>query len=147
MALQCVLVFLFLVCFLCKEAEAISSHSIPRSNLNPKQPLHQISDRDIDNRDKTLDSWSILNQETSGYNNWSKSNLNRSSLPPDFIFGAASSAYQYEGAAFEGGKGKSIWDTYSHTPGKISDGSNGDVAINFYNLYKVLLPLIPILSK
>ncbi|KAG6402790.1 hypothetical protein SASPL_135003 [Salvia splendens] len=188
MALQCVLVFMFLVCLLCKEVVLVSSHSIHCSNLNSKQPLHQvcfflllyysrfllfiygkfvsqISDRDVDNRDKTLDSWSILNQETAGfnhlfydkilqfsiiynagYNNWSKSNLNRSSLPPDFIFGAASSAYQYEGAAFEGGKGKSIWDTYSHTPGKISDGSNGDVATNFYNLYKDDVKLMKVLG-
>ncbi|KAG6402789.1 hypothetical protein SASPL_135002 [Salvia splendens] len=44
--------------------------------------------------DKILDSWSILNQEISGYDN--SSHLNRSSLPPDFIFGAASSAYQVD---------------------------------------------------
>ncbi|KAI3448934.1 hypothetical protein Pfo_005599 [Paulownia fortunei] len=45
--------------------------------------------------------------------------------------------FSYEGAAFEGGKGPSIWDSFTHKfPGKISDRSNGDVAINFYNLYK-----------
>ncbi|GFP93124.1 furcatin hydrolase [Phtheirospermum japonicum] len=65
------------------------------------------------------------------------SSFNRSSFPPGFLFGAASSAYQYEGAAFEGGKGPSSWDTYTHQfPEKIADGSNGDVANNFYNLYK-----------
>ncbi|XP_020553348.1 furcatin hydrolase-like isoform X2 [Sesamum indicum] len=63
--------------------------------------------------------------------------INRSNFPLDFIFGAGSSAYQYEGAAFEGGRGTSIWDTYTHNfPGEISDGSNGDVADNFYYLYK-----------
>ncbi|KAK6143127.1 hypothetical protein DH2020_023475 [Rehmannia glutinosa] len=63
--------------------------------------------------------------------------FNRSSFPPGFLFGAASSAYQYEGAAFEGGRGPSIWDTYTHkSPEKIADGSNGDMANDFYNLYK-----------
>ncbi|KAK2425065.1 cyanogenic beta-glucosidase [Trifolium repens] len=42
------------------------------------------------------------------------SSLNRSSFPTGFIFGTASSSYQYEGAAKEGGRGASIWDTYTH---------------------------------
>ncbi|KAL3615393.1 hypothetical protein CASFOL_041054 [Castilleja foliolosa] len=63
--------------------------------------------------------------------------FNRSSFPPGFVFGAASSAYQYEGAANKGGRGPSIWDTFTHKfPDKILDKSNGDVANNFYNLYK-----------
>ncbi|XP_012573126.1 cyanogenic beta-glucosidase-like isoform X1 [Cicer arietinum] len=63
--------------------------------------------------------------------------LNRSSFPPDFVFGTASSAYQYEGAAREGGKGPSNWDTFTHKyPEKIKDGSNGDVADDSYNRYK-----------
>ncbi|KAJ6346651.1 hypothetical protein OIU76_003351, partial [Salix suchowensis] len=40
--------------------------------------------------------------------------LNRHSFPPGFIFGSASAAYQYEGAAFEEDKGPSIWDTFTH---------------------------------
>ncbi|KAK4397154.1 Beta-glucosidase 16 [Sesamum angolense] len=110
--------------------------------------------------------------------------FNRNSFPEGFVFGAASSAYQYEGAAFEGGKGPSIWDNFTHkfpvslgapahhwvmagdspSPRIISNcalsysetssggggiapfcggrgrgienRSNGDVADNFYNLYK-----------
>ncbi|XP_030526661.1 beta-glucosidase 13-like isoform X1 [Rhodamnia argentea] len=63
--------------------------------------------------------------------------LNRSSFPRGFLFGTASASYQYEGAANEGGRWPSIWDTYTHKyPGKIDDGSNGDVAVDSYHRYK-----------
>nr|AFK49164.1 unknown [Medicago truncatula] len=65
------------------------------------------------------------------------SSLNRTSFPTGFIFGTASSSYQYEGAAKEGGRGASIWDTYTHKyPDKIEDRSNGDVAVDQYYRYK-----------
>lgn len=53
----------------------------------------------------------------------------------DFIWGAATSAYQIEGAAFEDGKGPSIWDVYSHQPGKIVDGQDGDIACDHYHRF------------
>ncbi|XP_052179935.1 beta-glucosidase 12-like [Diospyros lotus] len=66
-----------------------------------------------------------------------RADFNRTSFPKGFVFGASSAAYQYEGAVNEGGRGKSIWDTFSHKyPSKIDDGSNGDVADDFYHRYK-----------
>ena len=56
--------------------------------------------------------------------------------PSDFIWGAASSAYQIEGAYKEDGKGLSIWDTFSHQPGTTFGNHTGDVACDHYHLFK-----------
>ncbi|KAK4493433.1 hypothetical protein RD792_011597 [Penstemon davidsonii] len=62
-------------------------------------------------------------------------NISRGSFPKGFVFGTASSAYQYEGAVKEDGRGPTIWDTFAHTFGKILDFSNADVANDQYHLY------------
>ena len=58
------------------------------------------------------------------------------SFPKNFLWGTASASYQIEGAHNEDGKGESIWDRFSHTPGKIKHGDTGDVACDFYHRYR-----------
>ncbi len=57
-------------------------------------------------------------------------------FPENFIWGAATSSYQIEGAWNEDGKGESIWDRFSHTPGKILNDDTGDIAIDHYHRYQ-----------
>ncbi len=54
-------------------------------------------------------------------------------FPNDFVWGAATAAYQIEGAWNEAGRGMSIWDTFCRTPGKIHKGDTGDVASDHYH--------------
>lgn len=56
-------------------------------------------------------------------------------FPANFLWGAATAAYQVEGAATEDGRGPSIWDTFSHTPGTTLNGDTGDVACDHYHRY------------
>jgi beta-glucosidase len=62
-------------------------------------------------------------------------NCSSRSFPPGFLWGSATASYQVEGAVHEGGRGMSIWDTFSHTPGKVANGDTGDVADDFYHRY------------
>lgn len=61
---------------------------------------------------------------------------------PDFVFGSATASYQIEGAAHEDGRGPSIWDTFSHTPGKTWNGDTGDVADDHYHRWESDLDLM-----
>ncbi|HEY7010313.1 MAG TPA: beta-glucosidase [Jatrophihabitantaceae bacterium] len=54
-------------------------------------------------------------------------------FPTGFVWGAATASYQIEGAVHEDGRGPSIWDTFSHTPGKVLNGDTGDVACDHYH--------------
>nr|MDQ3376043.1 family 1 glycosylhydrolase [Actinomycetota bacterium] len=54
-------------------------------------------------------------------------------FPEDFLWGAATASYQIEGAVAEDGRGASIWDTFSHTPGKVLHGDTGDIACDHYH--------------
>ncbi|MBU9722965.1 MULTISPECIES: GH1 family beta-glucosidase [Bacillaceae] len=57
-------------------------------------------------------------------------------FPKDMKWGTATASYQIEGAANEGGRGPSIWDTFSKTPGKVMNGDNGDIACDSYHRYE-----------
>ena len=63
-------------------------------------------------------------------------------FPAGFLWGAATASYQIEGAVQEDGRGRSIWDTFSHTPGKVAHGDTGDVACDFYNRWEEDLDLL-----
>ncbi len=57
-------------------------------------------------------------------------------FPPGFVWGVATAAYQIEGAVNEDGRGQSIWDTFSHTHGRVVDGDTGDVADDHYHRWQ-----------
>ncbi len=63
-------------------------------------------------------------------------------FPPGFTFGSATASYQVEGAANEDGRGPSIWDTFSKTPGKVWNGDTGDVACDHYHRWESDLDLM-----
>jgi beta-glucosidase len=63
-------------------------------------------------------------------------------FPKGFQWGSATAAYQVEGAANEDGRGPSIWDTFSHTPGKTAHGDTGDVADDVYHRYEADIQLM-----
>ena len=63
-------------------------------------------------------------------------------LPAGFQFGVATAAYQIEGGVDADGRGRSVWDTFSHTPGRTRDGDTGDVACDSYHRYPQDVALI-----
>ena len=58
------------------------------------------------------------------------------SFPDGFVWGAATASYQIEGAVHADGRGESIWDRFSHTPGRVRNGDTGDVACDHYHRYR-----------
>ncbi len=66
--------------------------------------------------------------------------------PKGFLWGCATAAYQIEGGAQDDGRGPSVWDTFSHTPGKTNHGETGDVADDSYHLYKEDVKLLKALG-
>ena len=54
----------------------------------------------------------------------------------DFFWGAATSSYQIEGAAYREGGGRSVWDMLAQQPGKIANGDSGEIACDHYHQYK-----------
>ncbi len=58
------------------------------------------------------------------------------SFPSDFVWGEATASYQIEGALNEDGQGESIWDRFSHTPGKVEQGITGMLACDHYHLWR-----------
>src|SRR3984885_5014257 len=64
------------------------------------------------------------------------------SFPADFVWGASTSSYQIEGAVDADGRGQSIWDVFSHTPGKVKHDDTGDVACDHYHRWAEDLDLL-----
>lgn len=62
--------------------------------------------------------------------------MNSYRFPDDFLWGAATSSYQIEGAVSEGGRKPSVWDTFSQTPGRVLNGDTGAIACDHYHLYE-----------
>jgi beta-glucosidase len=62
--------------------------------------------------------------------------MNLDAMPADILWGVATAAYQIEGAVDEDGRGSSIWDTFSHTPGRIQAADNGDIADDHYHRWQ-----------
>jgi beta-glucosidase len=73
---------------------------------------------------------------TAELNGESRTDTLAARLPRDFLWGAATASYQIEGAVHEDGRGESIWDRFSHTPGKVRDGDTGDVACDHYHRWR-----------
>lgn len=63
-------------------------------------------------------------------------------FPDGFLWGAATAAYQIEGASSADGRGESVWDRFSHTPGKVANGDTGDNACRHYEHWKADLKLL-----
>ncbi len=77
---------------------------------------------------------------------WGEPHPSVFNYPEGFLWGCATAAYQVEGGAKADGRGPSVWDVFSHTPGKTHDGDTGDVADDSYHLYKEDVQLLKALG-
>jgi beta-glucosidase len=68
--------------------------------------------------------------------------INRNDFPKNFVWGAATSSFQIEGATTADGRGPSIWDTFCATPGKTRNGDTGEPGCDHYNRFKTDLDLM-----
>jgi beta-glucosidase len=59
-----------------------------------------------------------------------------SRFPDQFVWGAATASYQVEGAAYEDGRGESVWDVFCRRPGAVFEGHSGAVACDHYHRYR-----------
>lgn len=69
-------------------------------------------------------------------NSFISASMAKIQFPKDFVWGTATAAYQIEGGWQEGGKGLSIWDAFTHTPGKIAEGHTGDVTCDHFHKFR-----------
>ena len=83
---------------------------------------------------RLLASFLLVTFTVLGYN--PEEDLLYDHFPEDFVWGAATAAYQIEGGWDEDGKGVSIWDVFTRINGTIKDGSSGDVACDSYHKYE-----------
>src|ERR1035438_2732581 len=79
---------------------------------------------------------SAIGQEPAAHTANTPSHNGLQHFPAGFRWGCATASYQIEGAVKEDGRGPSIWDTFSHTPGKTHNGETGDIADDSYHRYK-----------
>eukprot|EP00930_Biecheleria_cincta_P041830 TRINITY_DN28741_c0_g1_i1.p1 TRINITY_DN28741_c0_g1~~TRINITY_DN28741_c0_g1_i1.p1 ORF type:complete len:552 (-),score=71.41 TRINITY_DN28741_c0_g1_i1:30-1685(-) len=88
--------------------------------------------------------WGLVERDENWANNAQEEEHVIQSLGSEssFLWGAATAAYQVEGASHEDGRTSSIWDDFAHTPGKVFNDGNGDVACDFYHRYEDDLKLL-----
>ena len=70
------------------------------------------------------------------------SNKRNGMFSDDFVWGASTSSYQIEGAVEQDGRGQSIWDVFSHQPGRVQNGDTGDVACDHYHRWREDIDLL-----
>src|SRR5947207_5558033 len=81
------------------------------------------------------DGLSLIADQPAAPGSVSKAAIEGARFPEGFLWGTATAAFQVEGAWQEDGKGESIWDRFTHTPGRVKGGTTADVACDQYHLY------------